>query len=95
MTIFGIFNARYFVPANNPHGHYAWYAGRKERDAALKELEAQAKAHGLSDPQFPAVTRRIRTEQQRAWLLKLEARGLLLANGIDGPDRAPSHSWAE
>lgn len=92
-TIYGFENHRYFVPANNPHGHCVWYGTRAERDAAVEALEEEAGARGLSDPRFARVQRRIRTESDYAWLDRLRDHGVLRANGIDGPQDSMSHEW--
>jgi hypothetical protein len=94
-TIFGYENSRYFVPANNPYGHYVWFPTRHLRDDAVAQLEAHAAEQGLSDPTFRRVSRRIRTELQRDWYERLCERRLLLANGIDGRRDSPSHSWED
>jgi hypothetical protein len=94
-TIYGYENSRYFVCANNPHGHKVWFGSRSARDRAVEALEAEADARGLSDPHFARIKRAIRTESAWGWLDRLRERGLLLANGIDGPQDSPSHEWGE
>ena len=88
ITIYGFQNYRYFVPANNPHGHTYWYGAKFTRDAAVQAFEAKAKRDGLSDPTFTRVKRRIRTDSGRDWLLSLEQRD-------DRPMDAMSHSWED
>jgi hypothetical protein len=94
-TLFGYENHRYFVPANNPYGHAVWFETREQRDAAVEELEEHAKEKGLSSPRFARIEKRIRTEEQRDWVFTLQDRGILRANGIDGPQNSMSHSWGD
>jgi hypothetical protein len=92
-TIYGYANHRYFVPANNPYGHYTWFPTKRARDAAVYDLETRAGQQGLSDPRFRRVKRRIRTDLQRDWFERLRSSGILRSNGIDGPQNSASHSW--
>lgn len=94
-TIYGYHNTR-FCCGPNPHGTKVWFATRRERDEAVARLSDRARAAGLTDPDsFPAVARRLRSADSLDWLLRLQERGPLRANGIEGPQGQPDQMWGD